>query len=305
MKAFLDPLTRRPAPDHHHRSAGRPASSIENGRATGVAYTPARRDRTGRAEREVLVGAGTYNSAKLLMLSGIGPADHLRDHGIAVVADLPGVGQNLQDHHEVPVIATTKGTTGYFGQDRGWHMLRNGLQYLLFNSGPGHHDRHRGLPVLSIPMAASARRSSSIASPIVYLDRDVSASKPTYGVTFTSCLLRPKARGSVTLRSADPADQPLVDCNFFGDPDDLRADHRRAALRPRDCSRRRRSATRSRASSSPAPAMRRRGDLAAHCRADGEDQLPSGRHARMGPGRRPDGGGRRATAACAASRACG
>jgi choline dehydrogenase len=59
-------------------------------------------------------------------------------------------------------------------------------------------------------------------APIVYLDRDVSAAKPTYGVTFTSCLLRPKARGSVTLRSANPGDQPVVDCNFFGDPDDLR-----------------------------------------------------------------------------------
>ena len=59
-------------------------------------------------------------------------------------------------------------------------------------------------------------------APIVYLDRDVSAAKPTWGVTLTSCLLRPKARGSVKLRSADPAEQPLVDCNFFGHPDDLR-----------------------------------------------------------------------------------
>ena len=59
-------------------------------------------------------------------------------------------------------------------------------------------------------------------APIVYLDRDVSSAKPTYGVTFTSCLLRPKARGTVKLRSANPDDQPLVNCNFFGDPDDLR-----------------------------------------------------------------------------------
>jgi choline dehydrogenase len=59
-------------------------------------------------------------------------------------------------------------------------------------------------------------------APIVYLDRDVSAAEPTWGVTFTSCLLRPKARGTVTLRSANPEDQPLVNCNFFGDPDDLR-----------------------------------------------------------------------------------
>ncbi|WP_323012934.1 GMC family oxidoreductase, partial [Devosia sp.] len=59
-------------------------------------------------------------------------------------------------------------------------------------------------------------------APIVYQDRDVAKAKPTWGVTFTSCLLRPKARGTVRLRSADPAAQPLVDCNFFGHPDDLR-----------------------------------------------------------------------------------
>ncbi len=56
-----------------------------------------------------ILAAGTYNTAKLMMLSGLGPADHLREHGIDVRADLPGVGSNLQDHHEVPVIATTKG----------------------------------------------------------------------------------------------------------------------------------------------------------------------------------------------------
>ena len=58
--------------------------------------------------------------------------------------------------------------------------------------------------------------------PIVYLDRDVSSARPTHGVTLTSCLLRPKARGSVRLRSANPDDKPRVDCNFFGDPEDLR-----------------------------------------------------------------------------------
>src|SRR5690606_38799516 len=88
-------------------------------RAVGLEYTERGEKRTVHAEREVLVAAGTYNTAKLLMLSGLGPADHLKEHGIAVVADLPGVGQNLQDHHEVPVIATTKRPSGYFGQDRG------------------------------------------------------------------------------------------------------------------------------------------------------------------------------------------
>ncbi len=194
---------------------------VEQGRAVGVEYDKDGATHTVRAEREVLVGSGTYNSAKLMLLSGIGPADHLRAHGISVVADIAGVGQNLQDHHEVPVIATTRGPSGYFGQDKGWNMLRNGLQYLLFNSGPV---TTTGIEACLFfdPDGGERPTIQLYCAPIVYLDRDVSAARPTWGVTFTSCLLRPRARGSVTLRSADPADQPLVDCNFFGDPDDLR-----------------------------------------------------------------------------------
>jgi len=219
-KAFLDPL----AADKRLTiitGARVDRIIIENGRAVGVAYTRGGQAHTARAGKEVLVAAGTYNSAKLMMLSGIGPADHLREHGIAVLADLPGVGQNLQDHHEVPVIATTKAPSGYFGQDKGWPMIRNGLQYLLFNSGPV---TTTGIEACLFfdPDGGDRPTIQLYCAPIVYLDRDVSAAKPTWGVTFTSCLLRPKARGSVTLRSADPADQPLVNCNFFGHPDDLR-----------------------------------------------------------------------------------
>lgn len=194
---------------------------VEAGRAVGVRYSKGGTTHEVRAGREVLVAAGTYNSAKLMLLSGIGPAAHLREHGIDVVADIAGVGQNLQDHHEVPVIATTKGPSGYFGQDRGWNMLRNGLQYLLFNSGPV---TTTGIEACLFfdPDGGERPTIQLYCAPIVYLDRDVSAAKPTWGVTFTSCLLRPKARGSVKLRSADPGAQPLVDCNFFGEPDDLR-----------------------------------------------------------------------------------
>lgn len=220
VKAFLDPL----------KGDGRltvlsqarvDRIIVEHGRATGVVYSANGQTHTARAGREVLVGAGTYNSAKLMMVSGIGPAEHLRAHGIAVVADLPGVGENLQDHHEVPVIATTKDKSGYFGQDRGWNMVRNGLQYLLTNSGPV---TTTGIEACLFfdPDGGPRPTIQLYCAPIVYLDRDVSAAEPTYGVTFTSCLLRPKARGTVRLRSADPAAQPLVDCNFFGHEDDLR-----------------------------------------------------------------------------------
>lgn len=219
-RAFLDPLAR----DRRLTivtDARVDRILIEGGRAVGVAYTVRDDPHEARAGREVLVGAGTYNSAKLLMLSGIGPADHLGDFQIPIVADLPGVGANLQDHHEVPVIATTRGRSGYFGEDRGWPMLRNGLQYLLFNSGPV---TTTGIETCLFydPDGGDRPTIQLYCAPIVYQDRDVQKAKPTWGVTFTSCLLRPKARGSVKLRSVDPAAKPLVDCNFFGDPDDLR-----------------------------------------------------------------------------------
>ncbi|HWU16378.1 MAG TPA: GMC family oxidoreductase N-terminal domain-containing protein [Devosia sp.] len=219
-KAFLDPL-RKDGRLTIITGARVDRIIIENNRAIGLAYTKDGTTHTVHADREVLIGAGTYNTAKLLMLSGIGPADHLREHGIAVAADLPGVGANLQDHHEVPVIATTRKKSGYFGQDKGWPMIRNGLQYLLFNSGPV---TTTGIEACLFydPDGGDRPTIQLYCAPIVYLDRDVSSAKPTYGVTFTSCLLRPKARGSVKLRSANPDDKPLVDCNFFGHADDLR-----------------------------------------------------------------------------------
>jgi choline dehydrogenase-like flavoprotein len=125
------------------------------------------------------------------------------------------------DHHEVPVIATTKARSGYFGQDKGWPMLRNGLQYLLFNSGPVTTTGIESC-LFYDPDGGDRPTIQLYCAPIVYQDRDVSKARPTWGVTLTSCLLRPRARGTVRLRSADPAAQPLVDCNFFGDPEDLR-----------------------------------------------------------------------------------
>ena len=194
---------------------------FDGGRATGVEYVQGGRTIQARAGSEVLLAAGTYNTAKLLMLSGLGPAAHLREHGIAARVDLPGVGQNLQDHHEVPVISAARGRQGYFGQDRGWNMVRNGLQYLLARSGPVTTTGVETCAFLD-PDGGERPTIQLYFVPTVYLDRDVTDVQATYGCTLTPCLLRPQARGSVRLRSADPRDTPLVDSNFFGHPDDLR-----------------------------------------------------------------------------------
>ena len=195
---------------------------IKGGRAVGVSYRHDGKMVEARCDGEVLMAAGTYNTAKLMMLSGLGPADHLKAHSIPVIVDLPGVGANLQDHHEVPVIAATnRRGVGYFGEDRGWRMISNGLQYLVFGTGP--------VTTIGVdcccfydPDGGERPTIQLYCAPIVYLDRDVTDQKPTHGVTLTSCLLRPKARGSVKLRSWDPLALPLVDSNFFGDPEDMR-----------------------------------------------------------------------------------
>jgi choline dehydrogenase len=156
------------------------------------------------------------------MLSGLGPAAELKAHGIAVRAGLPGVGQNLQDHHEVPVVATTNGAFGYFGQDRGLAMMRNGLQYLLFKTGPVSTTGVEACAFIDPDGTEAEATLQMYCVPTVYLDRDVMGTAPAHGVTLNSCLLRPKARGSVRLASADPRDPPLIDPQFFGHSDDLR-----------------------------------------------------------------------------------
>ena len=218
--AFLDPLAADPKLTII-TGAQVDRIVVENGRAVGLAYREKGRRMTARASREVLIAAGTYNSAKLMMLSGFGAADELRAFGIEPVADLPGVGQNLQDHHEIPLIMAAKGRYGYFGEERGLRALRNGLQYLLFNSGPV---TTTGVEACLFydPDGGERPTIQLYCVPIVYLDRDLTSAEPTFGMTLTSCLLRPKARGTVRLRSANPDDKPVVDSNFFGHPDDLR-----------------------------------------------------------------------------------
>ena len=137
--------------------------------------------------------------------------------------DLPGVGQNLIDHPEVPVIAIANGPYGYFRQGVGWRMLMNGLQFKLFGSGR----------ILSAGFEAGAFVNpvdrdappsiQAFCVPIVYLDRDLSQGlvDDTYGVTITTVVVKPKSRGYVKLRSADPDDMPLVSPHLLKDPDDM------------------------------------------------------------------------------------
>ncbi len=189
---------------------------------TGVHYVQNGTSKRAEAGKEVILAAGAYQTPKLLMLSGIGPENELTRHGLKTIVALPGVGKNLQDHYECPVVATTKGSFGYYGQDRGWPMIKAGLQYLMFKSGPV---STTGVETCAFydPDGNNERPTIQMfCVPTVYLDRDVMGTEPGDGVTINSLLLRPKARGSVALASADPLENSIVDTQVFGHPDDLR-----------------------------------------------------------------------------------
>ena len=194
---------------------------VGNSRCTGVVYVEDGRETGVHCEREVLLAAGTYNTPKLLMLSGLGPGGQLRAHGIPVKADLAGVGQNLQDHHEVPVVAATNGHFGYYGEDKGWRAARNGLRYLLFRSGPA---TSTGVEACAYVDPDGGHRPviKMYCVPTVYLDADIKDVRSEDGVTLNACLLRPRSRGTVGLRSGNASDQPVIDNNYLAEPEDLR-----------------------------------------------------------------------------------
>lgn len=197
--------------------------NIENGTATGVVYADAAgRETEVRASREVIIASGSLVTPQLLMLSGIGPAQHLGEHGIPCVADLPGVGQNLIDHPEVPITAIANGPYGYFRQGVGWRMLRNGLQFKLFGSGP---ILSAGVEAGAFVNPVSPEGAPSVQAfcvPIVYLDRDTRGKvEDTYGFTVTTVVVKPKSRGFVRLKSSDPDDMPVVSPHLLQHPDDM------------------------------------------------------------------------------------
>jgi len=222
--AFVAPLEGNPNLDVRLNARVRRVD-IEHGRAVGVTYRDGKgRDHQARADGEVILAAGSLVTPQLLMLSGIGPADQLREHGITPLADLPGVGANLVDHPEVPIIATANGRHGYHKQGAGWRMVRNGLRFKLFGTGP---ILSAGVEAGAFvnPLDPAAEPSiQAFCVPIVYLDRDtLTLVKDGYGLTVTTVVVKPKSRGFVRLRSADPDDMPLVSPNLLHDPADARA----------------------------------------------------------------------------------
>lgn len=196
---------------------------IEHGRATGVEYDLGGNISIARADSEVLLTSGAIGSPKLMMLSGLGPAAHLREHGIEVVRDLPGVGENLTDHFGVDIVAELTGHQSLDKYGKLHWMAWAGAQYYLFGTGPvtsnvveggafWYADQAQDMPDLQFHFLAGAGAEAGVPS----------VPKGSSGITLNSYTLRPKSRGTVRLRSARAEDLPVVDPNFLSHPDDLK-----------------------------------------------------------------------------------
>lgn len=189
---------------------------VDRGRAVGVELAG---KGIVRAEREVILSAGAIGSPRLLQLSGIGPADHLRALGLPVVLDQPGVGSNFHDHLDLFVIAECTGPHTYDRYAKPLWSALAGLQYLLTRRGPVASslfetggfwwaDREAAHPDIQLHLGLGSGIEAGVAA------------MPQGGVTLNSALLRPRSRGTVRLASADPLAAPLIDPNYWADPYD-------------------------------------------------------------------------------------
>jgi choline dehydrogenase-like flavoprotein len=223
-KAYLTPALARPnlqviTGAHATRLLldGRRASGIEYRRADGSSTRVL-------AQREMLLSAGVFQSPQLLMLSGIGPGAHLREHGIPVVHDLAGVGGALHDHPDVVQVMDSPGQTELFGLSMkgAARLLRGVFEWREHRTGP--------LTTNFAEAGAFLRSRPEEALPDLQLHFVVGklvdhGRKTVFGHGYSChvCLLRPKSRGSVRLASADPMVAPAIDPAFLAEREDVEA----------------------------------------------------------------------------------
>ncbi|MER9420019.1 choline dehydrogenase [Mesorhizobium sp. M0306] len=192
---------------------------IENQRATGVEIEVRKRIQVVRARREVIVAASSINSPKILMLSGIGPGQHLRENGIPVIADRPGVGRNLQDHMELYIQQESTKPITLNSVLNPFSKALIGAQWLFFKSGLGATNHFEA--------AAFVRSRAGVDYPDIQyhfipaaVRYDGKAAAKAHGFQAHVGPMRSKSRGSVTLRSPDPRSKPVIRFNYMSHPDD-------------------------------------------------------------------------------------
>jgi len=196
---------------------------FEGRRAVGVVYKQNGVERMARARRETIVSSGAYGSPQLLQLSGVGPADLLKQHGISVVLDAPGVGNDLQDHMQVRIVMKCKQKVTL--NDVMKNPLRQivaGAQYAALRKGP--------LTIAAGTSGAFFKTDPRLASPDIQIhflpfstDKMGEKLHPYSAFSASVCQLRPESRGSLRIRSADPSAPPEIRINYLATETDRAA----------------------------------------------------------------------------------
>ncbi len=221
--AYLHPAMNRPNLQVETNAlAGR--ILFEGKRAVGVEFRQNGQKRVAMARAEVILAGGAINSPQLLQLSGVGPGELLNRHGTEVVADLPGVGENLQDHYVMSVRYRLKaGVVSVNEQSKGGRLAGEALKYLF---------QRKGLLTLSAAhIAAFCKSRPDLAGPDIQfhilpatmdLDKLVNEQKMELeaapGLTIAPCQLRPESRGHIRIKSPDPGVYPAIFANYLADP---------------------------------------------------------------------------------------
>ncbi len=232
-RSFIDPARARKNL-HVLTNAHLLRVTVENGRATGVELKVGGEKRTIEAKGEIVLSCGAVGSPTALMLSGVGPADHLAVHGVKTIVDRPAVGSNLQDHLTVRVLHASKQPDALFDARRFDRAAFNVLRAVATKSGPaasfplegGAFLRSRPeveAPDLQIHFFPGVPVTRGVRHP---LQKSLPDTYDGYGFCGTICQLRPESRGEIRLRGADPFAPPVIRANYLfaqADRDTLRA----------------------------------------------------------------------------------
>jgi choline dehydrogenase len=191
---------------------------FDRSRAVGAAFVQQGAAQQVTAQREVILCGGTVNSPQTLMLSGIGPADHLRSRDIPVVADLPGVGQNLQDHPLIGVEYECSQPVSLYKADN----FKNILRYLLFKQGPLTSNVCEAAAFIRTRSGLEVSDVELAFGPTFYMNNGFD-NPELHGFAVGVVLLHPESRGEIRLRSNDPFEAPAIQPNYFASESDLTA----------------------------------------------------------------------------------
>jgi choline dehydrogenase len=198
---------------------------IERGNAVGVSYSQGEQVQEVRTRREVIVAGGAIGSPRILLHSGIGPAEDLQRAGVPVVLDLPGVGQNLIDHPYLqPTYTTTEPRHSLNRHLRGWRVLAHGAGWLFGGRGPLTIGASQA--VAFVKLSGQDRPGLQINFRPISFQYDASgrmSPDPVGRVTAAACILRPRSRGALTITSADPMVPPKIHAAYLEDETDVEA----------------------------------------------------------------------------------